>query len=489
MAISIVIVLLVIGSLIFHYVSPWWFTPLASNWGAIDDTINITLWVTGVVFVLVSLFLAYVVFRFQYNKNRRAHYEPENKKLEGWLTAITALGVAAMLAPGLFVWGSFITVPDESDVFEAVGQQWHWSFRLPGDDGKLGRTAIQLISERNPFGLDINDPSGQDDILILSNEMHIPIERSVKVLLRSKDVLHNFAVPQFRVKMDLVPGAVTYLWFKPTKIGRYEILCEELCGVAHYTMRGHVVVDSAEDYQKWLSEQQTFAQSMALPLGDLDKGRQIYAGCISCHGPKGEGNESLNAPRLAGMSSWYIKRQLAYFQKKIRGTESNDTFGQLMSRMSTLLPDQSAINDVAFYINSLVPDEAEHSSIGDLVKGKQLYSTCSFCHGEQAQGNFAMNAPKLSGPHDWYLSRQLKSYKNGTRGNHPFDLYGSQMMLMSRLLHDEQDITDVISYIGTLDKGLLGKASLSKGSLPKSTLPKGSAETDSSDTASLKKSD
>ncbi|NQY64440.1 MAG: c-type cytochrome [Alteromonadaceae bacterium] len=454
MAIAIVIVLLVIGSLIFHYVSPWWFTPLASNWGAIDDTINITLWVTGIVFVLVNLFLAYVVFRFQYNKNRRAHYEPENTKLEGWLTAITAIGVAGMLAPGLFVWASFINVPQESDVIEVVGQQWHWSFRLPGNDGELGRTAIALISEKNPFGLDTKDSSGQDDILILSNEMHIPIDRPVKVLLRSKDVLHNFAVPQFRVKMDLVPGTVTYLWFKPTKIGRFEILCEELCGVAHYTMRGSVVVDSAEDYQTWLSEQQTFAQSMAVPLGDMEKGWELYAGCAGCHGAQGEGIKSLNAPRLAGMSSWYTKRQLAYFQKKIRGTDANDTSGQLMSQMSQLLADKAAINDVAFYINSLKPDEAAHSSTGDLSKGKQLFRSCSYCHGEKAEGNFFMNAPKLSGQHDWYLSQQLNNYKKGIRGNHPFDLYGSQMMLMSRLLHDEKAILDVVSYIGTLDKGL-----------------------------------
>lgn len=154
MVIAIVILLLVIGSLLFHFLSPWWFTPLASNWQSIDNTINVTFWVTGFVFVAVNLFLAYVVFRYRYKKNRRSDYQPENKKLEGWLTFITTIGVAAMLAPGLFVWAQFVNVPEQASVIEAVGQQWHWSFRLPGSDGKLGKTAIELINQDNPFGID-----------------------------------------------------------------------------------------------------------------------------------------------------------------------------------------------------------------------------------------------------------------------------------------------------------------------------------------------
>jgi cytochrome c oxidase subunit 2 len=102
MTLAVVLILLVIGTVIFHFASPWWFTEIASNWGMIDDTINITFWVTGTVFVAVNLFMAYAVLRFRHRKDsqRRSVYEPENKKLEGWLTAITALGVAAMLAPG-----------------------------------------------------------------------------------------------------------------------------------------------------------------------------------------------------------------------------------------------------------------------------------------------------------------------------------------------------------------------------------------------------
>ncbi|MDP9128877.1 MAG: cytochrome c oxidase subunit II, partial [Candidatus Binatota bacterium] len=212
MPLAIVLVLLIVGSVLFHFLSPWYFTPIASNWGTIDDTITITFWVTGFVFVAVNLFMAYCVIRYRQRKGSRAKYEPENKKLEWWLTAFTAVGVAAMLAPGLFVWANFINVPDEASAFEVVGQQWHWRYRFPGKDGKLGTVDARHISEENPFGIDPKDPNGQDDVLVSSPELHLPVGKPVKALLRSIDVLHNFAVPQFRAKMDLVPGLVTFIW-------------------------------------------------------------------------------------------------------------------------------------------------------------------------------------------------------------------------------------------------------------------------------------
>src|SRR5512147_1093363 len=216
-----------------------------------DDTVRLTFWVTGVVFVAVNLFMAYTIVRYRHRKGReqRAEYEPEYKRLEWWLIGITSVGVAAMLAPGLFVWAKFVTVPAEATTVEALGQQWAWSFRLPGADGVLGSVDSSLISPENPFGMDANDPKGRDDVLIAGPELHLPIDKSVKVLLRSKDVLHDFTVPQFRVKMDLVPGMVTYLWFKPTRTGPYEILCEEMCGLGHFAMRGRVVVDTPDEYR------------------------------------------------------------------------------------------------------------------------------------------------------------------------------------------------------------------------------------------------
>src|SRR5690606_10066189 len=121
--------------------------------------------------------------------------------------------------------------------------QWHWLYRFPGEDGVLGTVEIAYTSVDNPFGINPDDPNGQDDVLVAHPELHLPLGQPVKLLLRSTDVLHNFTVPQFRVKMDLVPGMVTYQWLTPTQVGSYEVLCEELCGLAHYAMRGRVVVD------------------------------------------------------------------------------------------------------------------------------------------------------------------------------------------------------------------------------------------------------
>ena len=260
MAVAVILILVAVGSVLFHVLSPWWWTPIASNWQYIDDTIVITFWITGIVFTAVVLFMAYCVFRFRHREGRRAAYEPESARLEWWLTVVTAVGVAAMLAPGLFVWQRFVTVPDGASEFEVVGQQWLWSFRLPGKDGRLGTAETANVSPDNPLGLNPDDPYGQDDVIIQGDDLHLPVGKPLKVLLRSVDVLHDFYVPQFRAKMDMVPGMVTYFWFTPTRTGTYEILCFELCGLGHPEMRGVVVVDEQSDYQAWLDSQATFAQ-------------------------------------------------------------------------------------------------------------------------------------------------------------------------------------------------------------------------------------
>jgi cytochrome c oxidase subunit 2 len=263
MVVAIALVLVVVGTVAFHFMSPWWWTPIASNWGYVDDTIIATFWITGVVFIVVVMFMAFCVFRYRHREGRRADYEPENKKLEWWLTGLTTVGVAGMLAPGLVVWDQFVTVPEDATEFEAVGQQWQWSFRFPGKDGVLGTTEARNISFENPFGLNIDDPNGQDDILIEDSEVHLPLDKPVKVLLRSIDVLHDFYVPEFRAKMDMVPGMITYFWLTPIRAGTFDILCFELCGTGHYVMRGKVVVEEDSAYQAWLQDQPTFAESMA----------------------------------------------------------------------------------------------------------------------------------------------------------------------------------------------------------------------------------
>lgn len=261
MALVIVLILMAVGSVLFHIWSPWWFTEIASNWGNIDWLIELTFLITGFVFVAIVGFTAYAVYKFRYKEGHRADYEPENKKLELWLTIVTAVGVAAMLAPGLVMWEEFVTVPEDAREFEAVGEQWSWSFRFPGADGKLGTADVANITYDNPFGM-TDDPNGQDDVLVQDYELHLPMGSPIKVLLRSKDVLHDFYVPQFRAKMDLVPGLESYFWFTPIREGTFDLLCAELCGTGHYTMKGKVTVEAEEAFDEWLTNYPTFAETM-----------------------------------------------------------------------------------------------------------------------------------------------------------------------------------------------------------------------------------
>ena len=253
----------IIGSVLFHIFTPWWWTDIASNWGAMDDTINLTFWIGGGVFILVCLFMVYCTFKFSYKEGRKVEYKPEDNKLEKILTVATTLGVAALLAPGLIVWNEFINTPKNALNIEVMAWQWGWQYRLPGEDGKLGTVQVAKISDENPFGINLDDPNGKDDILIQSDELHLKTNRPVQILLRSVDVLHNFYVPQFRAKMDAIPGIISYYWFEPNKLGEYEVLCAEYCGLGHYGMRAKVVVENKQNYENWLNEQETFSSLIA----------------------------------------------------------------------------------------------------------------------------------------------------------------------------------------------------------------------------------
>ncbi|MDB6009351.1 MAG: cytochrome oxidase subunit periplasmic domain protein [Gammaproteobacteria bacterium] len=450
MVLAVALVLLVVGTILFHFLSPWWFTPIASNWTMMDDTVNITFVVTGIVFVAVNLFMACAVFLYRHRQGRRAEYSPENKKLEWWLTILTSVGVAAMLAPGLIVWAKFVTVPKEAALVEVVGQQWTWSYRFPGRDGVFGTTDAMLITPDNPFGIDPKDPRGADDILISSQELHLPVNKPVKVLLRSKDVNHQFAVPNFRVKMDMVPGMVTYVWLTPTRTGRFDVLCEQLCGVAHFAMRGRVVVDEQGGFDTWLSKQPTYSETRGQVAGNAAAGQPLYVVCSACHGPQAQGNPTLNAPKLSTQAGWYLARQLRHFKQGVRGASDKDIYAKQMIPMAATLADDTAISNVVAYINSLPDKPPPATLVGDPDRGKSLYTTCAVCHGTAGQGIWSTNAPRLAHMSDWYLARQLHNFQQGIRGAHPQDFSGAQMVLMASILPDDRAINDLLAYIHTL---------------------------------------
>lgn len=293
MAMSIALIVIVAGSVLFHFLAPWWATPLASNWRQMDDTLTITLVITGLFFIVINLLLVYMLLRFRHRDGSRAAYEPNNRKLEKWLIIGSTIGIMALLTPGLFVYAEYVTVPRDAIQMEVVGQQWQWRYRFPGPDGRFGLTDARFVSAANPFGIDPKDPIGRDNVLINGNEVHLPINRPVKVLLRSHDVLHDFYVPPFRARMNIVPGMVTSFWFTPNKAGRYEALCAQLCGVGHPNMRGFVVVEDEASFQAWLKAQPTFATALAAAAAPADAGANPLAakgktlaqskGCVACH--------------------------------------------------------------------------------------------------------------------------------------------------------------------------------------------------------------
>ena len=454
MALAVVVVLLVLGTVIFHFSQalggPWYFTEIATDWGLIDFTINVTFWVTGFVFIVVNLFMAWCVYKFRHRPGHKAVYEPENYKLEMNLAIFTTIGVVAMLAPGLFVWASFVTVPEEAEQYEVLASQWQWQFRYPGEDGQLGAADVSNVTETNPFGINSQDPYGQDDVVVNDPNMHLAVNQPVQALLRSHDVLHNYTVTEFRVKMDLVPGLVSYLWFDPTREGTYDILCEELCGIGHFIMRGSVTVESQEKFDAWLATQPTFAETQSTIAPNIAAGQAAYAIRATCHGAQGEGNQQLNGPKLAGQQAWYIERQLKYFKEGIRGGDG-DTNGAAMVPMAMTLPDDTAIRNVAAYIEAL-PDQPSQTTVtGDINNGQDIYDrNCAVCHLDDGSGTWYTDAPVLAGMNDWYFVTQISNFLAGIRGKHPNDHFGEQMSLMATAISGLEEINDVAAYINTL---------------------------------------
>jgi cytochrome c oxidase subunit 2 len=416
MGIAVALILIVIGSVVFHFLSPWGMTPLASNWGSIDDIMLITLIITGIVFIAINFFIAFAVIKFRHNENRKAKYEPENKKLEVWLTIVTSIGIVAMLAPGLIVYAEFVEVPEEASVVEVVGQQWSWSFRFPGMDKQLGKSAVEHISIDNPFGIDPLDPFGQDDVLVPGNRLVLPIDVPIKVLMRSKDVLHNFYVPQFRVKMDMVPGTVSYIWFTPTVLGEFEILCAEFCGLGHFNMRGHVEVQELADFESWLVQQATFASSISRNRSEVlsvlaQSGKELAQskGCMGCH----DFSDSAIGPSWQGL---FGKTQIladgsellvdeAYLKESILNPSVKMVKGYAPI-MPTLTLTELEMDGIIAYIKEKGGQSGKKDGQGRELSGAKLAMSkgCVACH--------SLDGSKLLGP-SWQgvygSSRELAS--------------------------------------------------------------------------------
>jgi cytochrome c oxidase subunit II len=233
---------------------------LASEHGkSVDQLIIWVHWLMIVLFVGWLAYFAYALFRFRKSRNPKADYIGVRNHASNYIELAVA-GVEAVLLIGLAIpiWQRAVAqFPKESEstVIRVSAQQFAWNIRYPGKDGVFGKQSMKLVSAENPLGVDTSDPNSKDDIQKL-NEMHVPINKPVIVQLTSKDVIHSFKVTAMRITQDANPGMMIPFWFTPTREGRYQINCAQLCGNGHYGMaQGFLVVESAEKYNEWIAAQ------------------------------------------------------------------------------------------------------------------------------------------------------------------------------------------------------------------------------------------
>ena len=275
------------GHLVLH-------TPASDHGATIDRLMNITWVLIFTVQAITQVLLHYFAFKYRGNKDKRALYFADNNKLEAIWSVIPAVVLAGLILYGLYAWTNimFIDEDDDTIVVELYAQQFKWTARYAGADNVLGKANVRLIEGVNTLGVDLSDPYAQDDIVV--SELHIPKGKKIHFKMRSQDVLHSAYFPYFRAQMNCVPGMVTEFAFTPIyttaeyqalpymveKVANinairakkslelvakgepgldpytfeYLLLCNKICGSSHYNMQMKVVVDTPEDYKKWLSE-------------------------------------------------------------------------------------------------------------------------------------------------------------------------------------------------------------------------------------------
>ncbi|MFA4867166.1 MAG: cytochrome c oxidase subunit II [Pedobacter sp.] len=238
----------------------------------IDQMFNVTLIMTTIVFILTHIILFVFTYIYRYNKKRKAYYYPHNNTIERIWTIVPALALTVLVLMGFLTWRSiFFKIEDPNNKpinIEVISSQFAWSIRYAGADGVVGNKNFKLITATNGIGIDFKDKNAFDDQS--ADEMVIPIGKPVRLILGSKDVIHSFYMPHFRVQLNTVPGMTSYFEFTPTitteemkaktndPTFKYLFLCNKICGDGHYKMQKEVKVVSMEEYEAWLKEQPTY---------------------------------------------------------------------------------------------------------------------------------------------------------------------------------------------------------------------------------------
>ncbi len=265
---AVIIWAVAVGSVVPFVIGRWQPPPAITELGRqIDAQLNLTFWLTGFIFLAAQLILGYAVFRFGQRRSDPAGGSRGNDRWEAlWTTGALVLFVGLTLvsysawAEARFEDSQSAAPAEDRLVVEVVGQQFVWNIRYAGADGVFGPTDVNLVDDAlgNPLGVDRDHPNGADDIVV--PRMAVPVNREVEVILKSKDVLHSFFVPELRIKLDTVPGLELKLRFTADTKGTYEIACAELCGLGHYRMRSYLEVLEPAAYEAWLVEQASYLE-------------------------------------------------------------------------------------------------------------------------------------------------------------------------------------------------------------------------------------
>jgi len=272
-------------------------TPASEHGSLIDNLMNITWVLIFIVQAITQVLLHYFAFKYRGKKDQKALYFADNNKLEAIWSVIPAIVLAGLILFGLYAWTNIMFIDEDEDtvVIELYAQQFKWTARYAGADNVLGKANVRLIEGVNTLGVDLSDPYGQDDVVV--SELHIPKGKKIHFKMRSQDVLHSAYMPYFRAQMNCVPGMVTEFAFTPiyttseyqslpymiekvaninairtkksialvakgesaldTYTFDYLLLCNKICGASHYNMQMKIIVDTPEDYKKWLSDKAT----------------------------------------------------------------------------------------------------------------------------------------------------------------------------------------------------------------------------------------
>lgn len=251
----------------------WAYRPAATEHGKeVDTMFIITTVITTIVLVFVHILLFTFTYKYRMRKNAVAYYYAHNNTIELVWTLVPAVVLSVLVLFGFFTWRKITNIPEDLQKsaiqIEVLGEQFMWRVRYPGADGVIGKRDYKMTTGTNPYGIDFNDKAAWDDID--GADIVIPVNQSVRFHIKSKDIIHSFYIPDFRVQVNAVPGMTNYFQFTPTMTTeemrekmndpeyQFVMLCAKICGSAHYNMQKNVIVVTEAEYKEWLSKQNKY---------------------------------------------------------------------------------------------------------------------------------------------------------------------------------------------------------------------------------------